>query len=139
MDERLAVVLGGEVDTGGVLERLLMFLHALLLQAAKFGDFFFATAGEAGFLELEIAELLVIGFVGVEFDEGGAMGGIGFGEQVGEFFAAFGVEGLLEVGDAADAPGAVGDGLQEFGFKVADGFEFLLVGGDVALVFGDVV
>lgn len=64
----MAVVLGGEVNTGGFFESGLMFLQALLLEAAEFGDFLFAAAGEAGFLKLEIAELLVIGFVGMELD-----------------------------------------------------------------------
>lgn len=71
--------------------------------------------------------------------ERGALGRVGLSEKFGEFFAAFGVEGLLEIGDAANAPSAIGDGLEEFGFEVADGFEFVLISGDVALVFGDVV
>ncbi|MDQ2712384.1 MAG: hypothetical protein M3Y24_09190 [Acidobacteriota bacterium] len=79
-----------------------------LLQFAEFGLFLFEAAGEAGFLELEVAQLLFVLQVRFELDHAGAkFGGLVF-EAVDELAAAAGVDGHLETGDAGKTPLRVG-------------------------------
>jgi hypothetical protein len=46
------LLFGGEIESGGFFDSIVVLLHALLLQAAEFGDFLFAAASEARFLAL---------------------------------------------------------------------------------------
>jgi hypothetical protein len=131
--------LGGEIEASGLCERVVVFADAFLLEVAELGDFLFAAAGEAGFLELEIEELLVVGLVGMKLDQGGALGGIGIGELFGKIEAALREESLLQVGDAAETPDGIGDRLREVALEETDGLEFGFISEDVTLVFGDVI
>jgi hypothetical protein len=44
------------------------------LEGAEFGGLFFAAAGEAGFLKLEVADLLFVGDEGMRVDQVGTDG-----------------------------------------------------------------
>ena len=96
---------------------MLLLLHTLGLETAQFGNFFFAAAGQAGFLELQIADLLFVGDEGVGVDQVRARGEVLFVEQLGKFDAAFGEESRFERGDAAQTLVGVGDGLYEIRFE----------------------
>ena len=52
------MVAGEDVGGGGAFESGGFVGFALLLEAGQFGGFLFAAAGQAGFLQVEIAELL---------------------------------------------------------------------------------
>ena len=112
---------------------------ALGLEPSQFGNFFFAAAAQAGFLQLQIADLFFVGNEGVGVDQVRACGEVLFVEQLGEFDAAFGEQSRFESGDTTQTPVGVGDGLYEIRFEEAHGREFFGVGGQMVLVFGDVI
>ena len=101
------------------------------MQGAEFAHFLAVAAEQAGFLELEIAELLLVFEVNVEFDELGADGEVLPGVVVGELAAAFGVNGVFEAGDAGEPPLGIGQRLDELGFAQAFRLVFGSIGGDV--------
>ncbi len=104
------------------------------MELAEFGHFLIEAAVEAGFLELEIAQLLFVFEVDVQFDEAGAEGKIVFGVGFGELVAAAGVDGHFEAGDALQTPLGIGQGLDEFGFTQAGGAVFGFIGGEMRAI-----
>ena len=100
----------------------------------QFGDFLFAAAGQAGFLQLQIADLLFVGNEGVGVDQIGARGEVLFVEELGEFDAAFGEYRGLETGNAGETPESVGDGLDQLALAQADGLIFIVERGKMTLV-----
>lgn len=99
---------------------------------------FFAAAMQARFLDMQIAELLLIGEMRVQVDESGPIGGILIFELLCELDTALGVDGEFEDRDALQAPGGIGDGLHQIAFALADGAEVFFVVGYVLLVGGGI-
>jgi hypothetical protein len=128
-----------EISASGIFKSGRFFGLAFVLELAEFSHFLFAAAGQAGFVEMQILELLFVDEHGVHFDHDGAIGrGVVWEERV-EFEAAFGEQGHFEAGDASQTPAGVGNGLHESAFFGADGLELFFVGEDVGLVAGGVV
>ena len=67
-------MLGGEGELGGLIEVFGFLSFAGVLQGAEFFQFLFATAGEAVFLQMEIAQVFFLELADKEF-EGGLRGG----------------------------------------------------------------
>ena len=129
---------GEEISGGGAFESGGFVGFALLLEASEFGGFLVAAAGEAGFLELEIAELLFVDEHDLDIEHVGAV----VGELLdfdGQFDAAFVEKSHVEAGNAVETPADIGDGLDEAGFFGADGLEEFFVGEDEGLVESGVV
>jgi hypothetical protein len=137
--EGFAIVLGSEVELGGDVELVPFLLAAPRLEIAQLGGFFFAAAGETGFLEVQIVELLFVGEIGVEIDEAGAERSLLIVKLVSEVETAFGVDGALERGDAAQTPGDIGKRLHDGQLLWADGPEFVLKVEKMALIFFGVI
>src|SRR5881227_3905260 len=78
---------------------------------------FLATASETCFVELQIAELLLVREKGLELDHGAAERGVAIIERFGELHMAFCIDRHLETGNASETPGRVGDGLDQIGFS----------------------
>jgi hypothetical protein len=92
---------------------LLDLLPAFFLKPAQFNRVFLFPAMQARFLELQIAELFLIGEMRLELDHGGAERQIVIVERFGELNAALCVDGHLETRDTSEVPGRVGDGLDD--------------------------
>ncbi len=122
------------VETGGGFERVGVPVSALGLELTELGGIFFATAMEARFLEVQIAELLFVGEEDLELDESGADGGVLVIELLSELGTALGVNGHFQSGDAAETPGGIGDGLNQVAFALAAGTELLFVIANVLLI-----
>ncbi len=118
-------MLGGDVEAGGVLEQEFFFGDAVVLELAEFGEIFFAVAAEAGFLDLEIAQLFFVLEEGIELGDA--------------LFAAALKESQFERRDAKEPPVGVGERLDEDGFAFGDGLELVFVLFDVVLVAGGIV
>lgn len=120
---------------------VLLGRQAFGLELREFGAGLGALAIDARFLDVEIAEFLLIGQVCFEHDQAAAIL-LGFaGEGLRELRLAVGVEGVLKFLDAAQAPEAIDDDLDEFAFHGTDGFEIFLNVGEqggvlVAIVGG---
>jgi len=129
--------LGSEVDRGCFGEGGFFLLAAFSLQGAEFSEFLFATAEETGFLQVEVAEFLLVDLRRVKVDFRG-IGGLSL-KLFGKFAATQGEDGLFERADTAQTPPAIDDGLEEVAFDDADGFVLILVSLDVVLIFDGVV
>jgi len=114
-------------------------LLTVLLQEAQLGGFFFAAAGEARFLQLQIADLLFVDEEGMRVDQERAGSELVLFEQIGEFDAAFGEERHFQSRDTAQASPGIGDGLDELTFTETHRLKLLLEGVQMALVFSGIV
>ncbi len=130
--EGAAIVSSGGVEHGGLFKLTAFFGNAGLLERFEFGEIFFAMAAQAGFLELQVAQLLFVLEEGLEVGEAGVFGGC-------IFCAAAGVDGGFERGDAEETPIGVGDRLHEDRFASGDGFEFFGEAFEVMAVEGGIV
>ncbi len=128
-----------DVEAASGFEVFADFILAFGLESAEFGHFLFAAAGEPGFLELEVAEVLTVGAADFHFENGSEAGAVEFFVGGGEFFLADGEEGVFEGWNSVETPAEVGDGLYEGGFFGADGFQQFFVREDVGLIGDGVV
>jgi hypothetical protein len=136
--EGFARLFGRDVESGGEFQVFPLLRDAFSLKFTQLGNVFVAIAAEAAFLEVEIAELLLVDQEGVHLNEAWLEQGVAVGNQRGEFFAAFGEDGEFEAWDAVETPEDVGNGLNQRRFagskrlKFGDEtFEVLQVGGVV--------
>ena len=109
------------------------------MQLTQLSDFLFAAASEAGFLELQIANLFFVGDEGVRVDQMRAGVRFVLTEHFSEFQSAFREKSRFEGRDAAKTPVGIGDRLHEIRFEKTRGREFFDIGSEVTLVFSDVV
>ena len=128
-------VLGEERGFGGFGEGVFFLGAAGGLAAFEFGGFAFAAAGEAIFLEIQIAQFLFVTAADFEFAAGIGFGCVVAGIVLDEFQAAGSEDGEFEAGDLVETPADVGDGLDEGAFFGADGLKFGFVRIDVQDIF----
>ena len=109
------------------------------LESAELFHFFFPPANEAVFLQLEIAELLVVSLADAEFDGKGAGAGDELRIFLSQLVAADGDERVFDTGDAGEAPAGIDDGLKQMGFFRAEGLKVILISVDMRFVEGRLV
>ena len=129
----------GRIGLRSEVESLPLFGLAFLLNFAQLCGFFFAAAGQAPFLELQIAELLLVSDEGLKLDHVRAERGFMLFESLSKLEVTLSENGHLQSGNAVEAPSGIGDRENQIGLDLTDGLKLLHVGVDVALVFGGVV
>lgn len=137
--EGRVVVLGFDVELGGHFELFTFPAVAFVLEAAEFSGILFAAAMQAGFLKLEIAQLLFIGEEGLKLDEARAERRVVVVESIRKLDTATSEDGEFEAGNAIETPGGVGQRLDERAFARRRGLKFLFEVAEVLLVLGGIV
>ncbi len=133
------VVLCGYVEFGSEIELFAFFGLAVLLEGAELDGLFFAAAGKARFLKLQITELFLVDEKSVDLDETAADGDVVIVEMIGKLHVAAGEDGHLQRNGAPHTPPDIGDGLSQLAFARANRLELFFEGSDVGFVGGGVV
>jgi hypothetical protein len=112
---------------------------AVRLELFEFFERFGTLAVDAGFLDEEITEFLLIGQMRLQHDHAAAGWFRLFGKGFGELAFAVDVESVFEFLDSTQAPAAIDNNLDEFAFDLAHGFQIELETFEEDSVFLDVI